>query len=71
MLVIVALNGEKIPPVWFERGYRLTSTVYKEVFETKVLPWVKKITSMNLPTERSAGIHGKDSAGRLDTDMSF
>ena len=44
MLGVVASNGEKMPPVWFERGYRLTSAVYKEVLETKVLPWIKKIT---------------------------
>ena len=37
-------NGEKMPPVWFERDYRLTSAFYKDVLETKVLPWVKKIT---------------------------
>ena len=30
--------------VWFKGGYRLTSAVYKEVLETKVLTWVKKIT---------------------------
>ena len=34
----------KMPPVWFERGYRLTSAIYKEALEMKVLPWVKKIT---------------------------
>ena len=43
MLGIVASNGEKMPPDWFQQGYRLTSAVYKEVLETKVLSWVKKI----------------------------
>ena len=43
MLGIVVFNEEKLPPVWFEQGYWLTSAVYKEVLETKVLPWDKKI----------------------------
>ena len=29
MIGVVASNGEKMPPVWFGRGYRLTSAVYK------------------------------------------
>ena len=40
----VASNGVKMSLVWFEGGCRLTSAVYKGVLETKVLPWVKKIT---------------------------
>ena len=44
MLGVVASNGEKMPSVWCERGYRLTSAVYKEVLEAKVLPWVKNIS---------------------------
>ena len=52
MLGVVVSNGKKTLPVWFEPDYRLTSAVYKEAFETKVLPWVKKslrkqITSLN------------------------
>ena len=43
-----ALNEEKIPPVLFERGYELTPTVYKEVLETKVLQWNKKITKKSV-----------------------
>ena len=31
MLGVVASNWEKIPPVWFQRGYRLTSAVYNKV----------------------------------------
>ena len=38
MLNVVASKGEKMLPVLFEQGYRLTSVVYKEVFETKVFP---------------------------------
>ena len=44
MLGVVALNGEKMPPVWFLYGYKLTATYYKDVLATKVLPWVRKIT---------------------------
>ena len=41
---VVASNKTKMYPVWFERSYRLTSPIYKEVLESKVLAWVKKIT---------------------------
>ena len=34
---VLASNGGKMPLVWFELGYRLTSAVYKEVLEVKVL----------------------------------
>ena len=44
VLGVEASNGEKMPYVWVERGHRLTSAVCKEIFETKVLPWVEKIT---------------------------
>ena len=43
-LEVVASNGEKMPPVWFPRGYRLTAAAYKDVLVTKILPWVRKIT---------------------------
>ena len=36
MLGGVTSNGEKMPPGWFEQGYRLTSAVYREVLEAKV-----------------------------------
>ena len=29
MLGVVASNGENMPPVWVERGYRLTSVVHR------------------------------------------
>ena len=35
---------EKMPPVWFKRGCRLTSADYKEVLETKVLSWAKNVS---------------------------
>ena len=38
MLGVVASNGEKMPPLWFERGSMLTPAIYREVLETKVLP---------------------------------
>ena len=42
-LGVVASNGKKKTPGWFERSYGLTSSLYKKVLETKVLPWVKMI----------------------------
>ena len=30
MAGVVASNGEKMPPVWFERGCRLNSDIYEE-----------------------------------------
>ena len=44
MLGVVASNREKMPTVWFPRGYRLTSAAYKDVLVTKILPWMRKIT---------------------------
>jgi hypothetical protein len=44
MLGIVALNGEKMPPIWFKTGYRLTGADYRDILPTKVLLWVRKIT---------------------------
>ena len=43
MVGVVASNGEKMPPVWFPTGQRLTAADYKEILEFKVLPWVQKI----------------------------
>ena len=36
MLDVVASNGEKMPPVWFDVGYRLTAADYKDILATKV-----------------------------------
>ena len=44
MIGVVATNKEKVPSVWLERVYRLTSTVYKKDLKTKIPPWIKKIT---------------------------
>lgn len=38
MLGIVASTGEKMPPVWFPTGYRLTAADYLEILKTKILP---------------------------------
>ena len=43
MLGVVASNGEKMPPVWFKGGYRLTGADYRDILATKVLPWIRKI----------------------------
>ena len=44
MIIGIASNWEKMTTFCFERSYRLTSAVYKEVFKTKVPSWVKKRT---------------------------
>ena len=33
-----------MPPVWFDVAYRLTAADYKDIFVTKVLPLMRKIT---------------------------
>lgn len=38
MLGVVASTGEKMPPIWFETGYRLTAADYLEILKNKVLP---------------------------------
>ncbi|KAF2364913.1 Transposase type 1 [Trinorchestia longiramus] len=39
MLGVVTSNGEKMPPVWFPRGYRLNASAFKDVLVTKILSW--------------------------------
>ena len=67
MLGVVASNAEKMPPVWFPCGYRLTAATYKDVLVTKILPWVRKI-SINAnyvfqqdgaPAPRTSGRHSR------------
>ena len=38
MLGVVASTGDKMPPVWFATGYRLTAADYLIILQTKVLP---------------------------------
>ena len=38
MLGVVASTGHKMPPVWFDQGYRLNAADYLEILRTKVLP---------------------------------
>ena len=45
MVGVVAWNGEKMPPVWFSRGYRLTAAAYKDALVTKILSWMRNITN--------------------------
>ena len=35
MIAVVASYGEKMPLLWFERGYRQTSAIYKKSLEDK------------------------------------
>ena len=63
MFGVVASNMNKLSLVWCERSYRLTSAVYKEIFDTKAVPWVHgSEISLRLREERSAVTHGKDCA---------
>lgn len=43
MLGIVASTGDKMRPIWFPTGYRLTEADYLKILKTKVLPWILKI----------------------------
>ena len=36
MLGVVASNGEKMPPVWFPTGDRLTAVGYRDVLDSKL-----------------------------------
>ena len=38
MLGVVASTGQKMPPIWFDAGYRLNAADYLEILKTKVLP---------------------------------
>ena len=68
MLGVVTSNGEKMPSVWFEQGYRLASVVYKEVLETKKI--AKK--SDYVFQQNGAPAHTtKTMQNRLDANMSF
>ncbi|KAF2351391.1 hypothetical protein FHG87_017852 [Trinorchestia longiramus] len=44
MLGLVVSNGEKMPPVWFPRYYRLNASAYKDVLVTKILLWALLFT---------------------------
>ena len=44
MLSVVASNGEKMLPVWYELSYRITSAVCEEILKMKVLSWVSNMT---------------------------
>ena len=63
MFDVVASNRE-MPLVWFEQGYSLTPSVYKDVLQTKVLLWVKKIT-------KKSDYDIQQDGAWLDANMSF
>ena len=44
MLGVVVSNREKMPPDWFDAGYRLTAAAYKDILALRILPCVKKLT---------------------------
>ena len=66
MLSVVASNGEKMLPVWFERGYRLTHCRLRRSFgdESSCIGSRRSLNNtLRLPTWRSACTHGKYCAG--------
>ena len=61
-------------PVWIELGYRLTSAVCKEMFNTIVLSWIKKITyksDYDVQQDRTPANTAKTAQNWLDANMSF
>ena len=42
VLGIVASDGKKCPPIFFEAGLKITAKVYMDVLKKKVLPWLKR-----------------------------
>ena len=44
MLGVVASNREKMPPDWFDVGFRLTAAACKDILASRILPCVKKVT---------------------------
>ena len=44
MLGVVASNGDKRAPVWFDVGYRLTASAYNDILASRIFPWLKKVT---------------------------
>ena len=57
-----------MPTVDFERNYMLTSAAYKEVLETKVLPWVRKVTKNQITSSNKTVKTIQDC---LDGNVSF
>ena len=43
MLGVVSSNKEKMPTLWFPMSYRLTARDYKNIFKSKVLPWIRRV----------------------------
>ena len=40
MLGVVASDGKKMKPFWFEKGLKINTTVYLNVLKTVVKPWL-------------------------------
>ena len=69
MLGFLALNGEKMTPVWLERGYRLTSGIYREVLKRKVIPRIKQITKKSSNRTERRHTWQRTVQDRLDRSM--
>ncbi len=41
-LGFVASDGQKMPLIWFQTGYRLTGTGYVKILTDKLVPWVRR-----------------------------
>ena len=46
MLGIVAVNGEKCPPIYIKKKLKINTEVYVSLLKKHVVPWLKK-TSQN------------------------
>ena len=72
MLYIVASNGKKMHPVRYERGYRLTSVIYKEFWKRN--SWVKEISKKSdyiFQQDGALAYTAKTVQGWFDANMSF
>ena len=73
MLGVVASNREKMPPDWFDIGYRLTAA-YEDILASRILPCMKKVTKDTdyIFQQGSGPAHTANSVQEwLKTNMSF
>ena len=74
MLDVVASNREKMPLVWFERGYRLTSAVYKKIWRWKFFHGSRRllINKITYFQQEEAPVHTVKTVHKLlDANMIF
>ena len=47
MLRVVVLIGDKMPPMWFLAGYRLTAVDYLEILKITIKSYILKVTKQS------------------------